>query len=49
MERKKEISDSIANFLVSSGNKLSRMYHVVKTHKIPCDLSITECQNVGNG
>ena len=37
MENKKEISTKVADYLVSEENKLSRMYHVVKTHKIPCN------------
>ena len=35
MQKKGEISENVANFLVQGDQQLSKFYHVIKTHKIP--------------
>ena len=35
MLKKEEISENVANFLVNGDKKLSKFYHLIKTHKIP--------------
>ena len=37
MQRRKEISDSVADYLLSGEVKLSNFYHLVKTHSLPAD------------
>ena len=39
MLSRKEISESVAIFLLSGGKNLSNFYHLLKTHKIPHDVA----------
>ena len=38
MIENKEISDKVGEFLMSGGDKLSKFYHLLKTHNIPTDV-----------
>jgi hypothetical protein len=39
MLRKEEIPEKVAEFLVNGESKLSKYYHLLKTHKIPTEVS----------
>ena len=46
--RSGEITEKVADYLLSGGSTLSSFYHLLKTHKMPCDdLNISDCQKQG--
>ena len=42
MQRRKEISDGVSDYLLSGDVKLSNFYHLVKTHSLPTDSEAAE-------
>ena len=49
MLRKEEIPEKVAEFLMSGKSKLSKYYHLIKTHKIPTEVSDPSSWMEANG
>ena len=49
MQLNGEISESVAKYLKSGEDRLPNFYHLLKTHKIPCDIEDPDVWMQDNG